>query len=402
MFQLALAGTNLSRQLRKSSLLLVLCAVMVGFLSLYAGNIQANREQLAALPNTIPITGFISNLSGSRNIGLQIKGSLLEQIEATELTRDMVCTVQMAANFAPETPEERVRPKKIRLAGINDIAAYPSVRMNCETDFLENQEALCTANLSFMKDNNLRIGDEIILDIYRFTYDGWMLGTLRYEYLDACILKIAGSFESVETAEQTVIPDVIAPIKWVKAVFHENEVDFYADSASFSVKDPMALNEFKAAMKGMGLLPVNPQTADMASGDALVINDETFIRSAEGLQNNLRLLNLFSPLLMAVVLLIGFVVSHITIQNRQSEFAAMRSLGVKKTFCHAVYLIESIILTLIGGFIGASTMLLAGVSVTAGLIAAMIFLLTYMLGVLTAVQLLGRVSVITMLTKPDS
>jgi cell division protein FtsX len=398
---LALAGTNLSRQPRKSSLVLALCAVMVGFLCLYAGNIQTNRDQLAALPKTIPVTAYISNLNGSRNIGLQIKGALIEQIEVSGLAADMVCTVQMAANFAPETPEERIRPKKIKLVGINNLAAYPSVQMNGDTDLFKGLDTRCIVNLHFMEKNDLHIGDKIKLDMYRCVYDSWMIGTLRYEHLAMRTLKIAGGFESAATEEQTVIPDIIVPFEWVKTVFTEREVDFYADSTSFIVKDPVLLNEFKAKMKELNLLQVNPQVADMVSGDTLVINDETYIRSARSLQDNLRLLILCSPLLIAVTLFIGFVISNIMIQSRRSEFAVMRSLGVKKVSCLTVYLIESVIVAIIGAFIGAFTLMLTGVPVITGLITLAVFLAAYMLGVLTAVQLLGRVSVITMLTKTD-
>lgn len=403
LFKVFSSLTNINRQFQKSFIVTALCAALVCFLSLYIGNIQSNQVLLSTLPQTIPVTAFISDLSGSMNIGLQINGSIIDEIEASGLVSDMVCTVQAAANFAPETPEERIKPKKIKLSGVNALIAYPSVQPSSgEPDFLNGQSAYCIANRYFMENYGLTVGDEIELDIYRHSYTSNMLGTLRYEYLAENSLKIADSFDSQASAEMTITPDIIVPIGWLKSVYNDNGVDFYADSVSFSVKDPMELNKFKAAMKELKLLPVNPQAAVTVAGSALVVNDETFIRSATSLKNNLLTLSLFLPLLITAVLASGYVVSNLMFQSRSVEYAVMRSLGMGKAACLAVFLFESAILALSGGLIGAlMAALLAGANIVVIAVSVASFFAAYMLGVLTAVYALGRVGVINALTKAD-
>ncbi|MCL2323106.1 MAG: ABC transporter permease [Oscillospiraceae bacterium] len=405
MFLIDLTFTNLKRQFRKSILVLLLCSVMVCFLCSYIGNINANESQLSSLPQAIPVSAFISNLNGSQNVGLQIKDSIINGIEASGFARDMVYRVQMAANFAPETEEEQIKPKKIQLAGINDISAYPSIdenSLNGEMDFFNGQSAQCIVTKRFLQDNGLKIGDEIKLAMYRYQYENNMFGTLKYVYLADESLKISGSFDLIPDAVQEVMPNVIAPISWIKSIFNEKGVDFYAESASFKLTDPMHLNEFKASMKELSLLPVNPQTDNLVSGNALVVNDETFIRSATSIQNNLKALNYFFPLLIAAVLMVGYVVSNLMIQSRQREFAIMRSLGNGKFTCLSLYLIESSILALTSAVIGVFVALLfMKVPLLSVLTASITFFMSFMLGVFIATIILGRVSVMNMLSKAD-
>lgn len=405
MFQILLASLNINRQFRKSLITLVLCAVMVCFLSLYTGNIHSNQAQLSALPQAIPVTAYISNLNGSMNVGLQINGDTLDGIKESGFSSDMVCTVQLAANFAPETPEERVKPKKIILAGVNSLSAYPSLRINGSNDmpdYFDGQSNQCIVDSYFMKKYSLAVGEEIIIDLYRWEFTSNAIGTLRYEYLAERSLTITDSFDAQAQAEIAYIPDIIAPIGWVKSVYAENGAPFNADSASFSVKDPMNLNGFKAAMKELNLLPVNSRAANTAAGIALVVNDETFIQSVTSLKNNLLTLRLFFPVLISAILAAGYVVSNLVFQSRRGEYAIMRSLGMGKAACLAVFMGESAVLALAGGLIGGLTaVLFTGVSLTAFSVSAVFFFIAYMLGVFTAAYALGRVSVIDALTKID-
>jgi len=200
----------------------------------------------------------------------------------------------------------------------------------------------------------------------------------------------------------SVMPNIVLPLDWVKTLFSENGANFYADSASFFVKDPMQLNKFKASMQKFVLFPVNPQADEKAYGYALAVNDETFIRAAKSINDNLRLLRLFMPLLIIVTLLVGFVISYVMMQSRRSEFAVMRMLGMKMVSCLVIYLIENASISMVGALIGSvASILLTGASASAGFLAAAIFWAAYMLGVMASVLSLRRVSVITMLTKTD-
>lgn len=405
MFQAILACTNLSRQLFRNMLTAVLCATMVFFLCSYAGNIRANQEQLASLPGVIPVSAYISNLNGSRNTGLLISGSMIDQIEASGLVRDMVCTIQMPATYAPEKTETKEKPKIVYLMRFNTLRSYPSIQPDSMGEveaFLAGQSAHCIVSRHFLADEHLSIGDTVELDLYRYQH-GEYPGEMTYEHLAPRVLTIVDSFDSrTVTMDLTVLPNIIFPIGWAKKVFEECGSPFYFDSASFYVKDPLRLNDLKTLMKGLRLLPLSPQASDSVSGSALVINDETFIRSATSIQNNLTLLWLFSPALIAAALLASTVLSHLMMHSRRGEFAVMRSLGMTKRACLEVYLMECGLLALPGGTAGAlAALMLSGVPLPAAAVALMAFWIAYILGAYIAVRMLGRVSVVAMLSSTN-
>lgn len=407
MFHIVLACTNLRRQARKNILAAALWAVIVLFLCTYVQSLLDSQNQLDALPQVIPVTAHISNLDGSQMMGLQISDSIIEKIEASGLVSDMTCTIQLGANFTPETPEEQARPKKISVVGVSDLAVYPSIQpndLNSGTDFLKARSAECIISRWFMENNGLKNGDTIELELYRLESGAhpFFPFSLRYDYLSPVAVKIIGNYEPSSQTDGAVLPDIICPIGWVKSVFMECGADIWVNSASFTVSDPLNLDRFKDDMKKLGLKPVDPQAVGGVDGTALVVDDETFIRTATSLRNNLFLLRAFAPVLIAVVLLAGYVVSHLMTQNRRGEFAVMRSLGAGKLACYATLLIETAALAFAGSLVGTSSaLLLTGVDPVAALAVAAVFFAVYLLGATIAVRMLGRLSVINILSKAE-
>ena len=399
MFQASLACINIKRQLLKNALVLFLCAVMVFFLCSYASNIQINQKQLISLPEVLPVSGFISNPNGSKSLGLLINGSMIDQIEASGLTRDMVCTMRMPATYAYNEEEE---PKIVYLMGLNTLRPYSSIQPdNIENSeaFFTGQNAQCIASRRFLAMYHLSIGDAVELDLYRYQFGNYP-GEMTYEHLAPKTLTIVDSFDSsAVTTDLTLLPDILLPIGWAKKIFAECDSPFYYDSISFYIKNPLELNEAKAFMKAQRLIPVTPQASDSISGSAFVINDETFIRSATSIQNNLTLLWLFSPVLTAAVLLASAVMSHLMMHSRHDEFAVMRSLGMTKRSCLKVYLMECGLMALLGGTVGTvAALTFTSVPFSTSVMVVSIFGIAYMLGAYIAVRLLGRASVVAMLS----
>jgi hypothetical protein len=266
--------------------------------------------------------------------------------------------------------------------GFNTLMPYPSMKPDTIEDteaFFKSQDAQCIVSRHFLKDYHLAIGDTIELDLYHYIYGDYP-GEIKYGHLAPRTLNIADSFDSqIVTTSLTTTPDIIFPIDWAKKVFEECGTPFYVDSASFYVKDPLDLNNTKAFMKKIHLLPVNPLASDSVGGSSLVINDETFVRSATGIANNLTLLWIFSPFLIIAVLLASTVISHLVMQSRRGEFAIMRSLGLNKQDCLKVYLYENGLLAIPGGVAGALGVLAAAsVPVSVAAAAVAVFAVAYM------------------------
>ena len=324
---------------------------------------------------------------------------MIDQIEASGLTRDMVCTIRMPATYADNETEE---PKIVYVMGFNTLRPYASIQpdnMEGSDAFFAGQSAQCIASRRLLAAYHLSIGDTLTLDLYRYQFGDYP-GVMTYEHLAPRTLTIVDSFDSnTVTTDQTQLPDILIPIGWAKTIFAECDSPFHYDAVSFIVKNPLELNEFKAFMKEQRLTSVNPRASDSVSGSALVINDETFIRSATSIQNNLTLLWLFSPVLIAAVLLASAVMSHLIIHSRQGEFAVMRSLGMTKRTCLKVYLMECGFMALLGGIVGlAAGLIFTNIPFSASVGVLAIFWFVYILGAYAAVQILGRMSVVAMLS----
>ncbi|HNX63033.1 MAG TPA: ABC transporter permease [Candidatus Limiplasma sp.] len=401
-FQVFLSCIHIKRQLPKNILVFVVCAAMVFFLCSYASSIKANQEQLNSLPEVLPVSGFISNLNGSRNLGLLISGSMVDSLEASGFLKDILYTTRMPATYAVNETE---KPKIVYLMGFNTLKPYPSIQpdnLKDSEEFFKSQNAQCIASRRFLAQYHLSIGDLVKLDLHRYQF-GEVPGQMTYEHLAQRTLTIADSFDSnAVTTDLIQLPDVLFPIGWAKKTFTECDSPFYYDSVSFRIKDPAKMNDAKAFMKAQGLLSVNPQASDSVSGSAAVINDETFIRSATSIQNNLTLLWMFLPALTAAILLASAVMAHLMMHSRRGEFAVMRSLGMPKQACLRVYLMESMLVAFPGGIVGmAAALFFTALPFSASMAVLAVFYVFYLLGAFIAVRMLSRVSVAAMLSAVD-
>ena len=81
-------------------------------------------------------------------------------------------------------------------------------------------------------------------------------------------------------------------------------------------------------MHTLGLLPVSAESDLHYEGNALVVQDETFIKAAERIEESLTLLRGFLPLILFIAAGAGYLTAHLFIQDRRQEYALFRSVGV--------------------------------------------------------------------------
>ncbi len=407
MFYLRTSFSNVLRHRMKSILGILICVVVALFLFLYTGNIAANEKQLADLPGAVPIKANISNLNGKQVTGLQIPDVTLAKITDTGMVKDLIYTVQMAGNFLPEAEEDKDFPK-IEVAGCNTQEAFPAIdqksirlREGQSLAFLQGEDALCLVNEEFMKENGIRADREIDLALYWFDYSDQTF--MQYKYLDVYTLRVAGSYAPDKDGSGNVyLPHIILPVGFAQRIFAEHDVSFQADSARFALKDPMQLNAFKEQMAEKKLLEVNIQAKQSNNGVALVVDDKTFIQSAQSLQRTITTMREMLPLFFGIIILVGFISSYLLMQSRRREFAIMRSLGVKARQCAGILLIENIVLELCGLLVGTALALaiLSQWPPDGALILALIFG-AYTGGMAASVALLMRFSTMQLLTRTD-
>ncbi len=410
MFLLQSAIKNSRRHWRKSILYLLICAVAVLTLQIYAGNIRQTETQLAELPNAMTITGRVTNSKGSLYSGLEIFERIVDGLIASPYVTDVRTTSVARAGIGDFPVEEWNKYLNLQVKGINTLAAVDGLSDATITwlpgytpETVQGSEAVCLMDQVTMQENGLKLGDTIPLNLYYYVYIFWNLVT--YEPLEIMDCKIVGEVDTTQVITKEALPQVILPFDTMREASHRNDQYFFADSFDFTVANAFELNEFKAEMKELGMRPIDPAASSVNisnGGGALRLTDAAFISAATQLQESLALLNGFLPLLIVALAAIGYFVAYLMIQNRKEEYAVLRLLGMSKAGSTMVYLLEMLMLTVIGGVCGMVISIVTGVgSLEVGLIALGVFFGCFTAGTLIALWNLGRVNVMLALSQAD-
>lgn len=412
MFYLQKAILNIKRHKLRSLLVVLVCTLMVLFLFLYSGGLKANLQQLSALPKAVSVSARVSNLNGTMTSGgILIEENVIKGLENSPHVEGLCYTVQLGAALGSIGKEDIKATDTGNMAfplclGANTLSAVSSLSEK-NIDFfdgygpevLQGEDALCIIRKQDMEEHGLAVGDSIGITLFYTTYPNDRYD-LTYNWLGSYQVKIAGVYsETWDAAEDNKPPQMVLPSKWVRKLYKQANVMFFADSARFKVADPLKLNEFKAEMKELHLMSVISQAQHSHRGIALTVNDETFIRAASRLVDNITLMRVFTPFICITVGLVGFVMSYLLLQSRKSEIAVMRSLGMSRKSCFRLLFLENAGLNLAGSVIGLATAaLFTGISIMLTVIVTALFFVCYMAGTAVALKLIGRFSVMAVLS----
>ena len=385
--------------------------LIVVFLLLFFRGLETNLRQLEALPEAIPIEGRISNINGSLSSKILIRESVIDALDQSAYVTDLDYTSELTATIGETSEDEAEDADAFTFPlclGVNRAEAYPELTSGellfAEGDGLEmltGAEPVCVIRKQELDEQGLAVGDKVRMTLFYITYpnDNAMK---RFHRLGVYDVTIVGSFNPV-MSESTARPVQVAfPVGWLRTIYMQQEVMFFGDSAHFRVAKPLELNRFKAEMHEIGLLPVISQANSTQHGTSLTVNDETFIKAATRLKENITMQRMLMPFVILIVGLLGFVVSYLLLQSRRPEIAIMRSLGVCQKSCFVMLLFESAILVLSGSLAGVViASFLVDVGVALGFAVVIPFFAVYMGGTAAALIVLGRFSVMQVLTALD-
>ena len=408
LFYINTTARNIARQKYKSALSVFICIIIVLLLNVYIGNISSINSQLARLPDAIPISAQISNLSGTMDAGMAIKESVIDGLAASPYVKEPVFTVQLVMGEGLITVDDYHGELNLFCSAVNDMRGVSGLKESELTmaegtakDFFASDKYEIILDEYIMEEKGLQLGDMIDLTAFYYKYQ-----TNNHEILfePLCYreFRIAGSMSIAEYTGSVIFPSILMPYQTVVNIFHELGLPFTADSASFQVDRPFELNEFKEEMKEIGLLSVITDASFQYDGNALVVRDSTFIEASEPILGTKSLLVIALPFIIAIVIFIGYITAYLLIYSRRGEYAVMRSLGMRHMQCFNVLLLENALLQLIGCAIGSLIAGLAmgmGLSVLAGV--AALFLLCYLAGSAIALWNMGKLSVMEVLTKEN-
>ncbi|MEN6419687.1 MAG: FtsX-like permease family protein [Clostridiaceae bacterium] len=385
--------------------------LIVVFLLLFFRGLETNLRQLNALPDAIPIEGRIHNLNGTLSSGMMIQERVVDALDQSAYVADFDYTSELSAAMGDLVEDETTDASDFTLPlclGVNRAEAYP-VLTATEVLFrpgdgpkeLAGAEPVCVMQKQKLNELGFAVGDKVRMNLFNITYPGDN-AMKKFHRLGEYDVTIIGSFDPTLGDGSARPAQVVFPVAWLRSIYAQKEVMFFADSARFRVVHPLELNRFKEEMKVIGLMPVISQANSTQRGTSLTVNDETFIKAATRLKENISLQRMIMPFVILIVGLLGFVVSNLLLQSRRPEIAIMRSLGVSQKSCFVMLLFESAILELSGSLAGVvAASLLVDVDVLLGLAVVAPFFIVYMAGTAVALIFLGRFSVMQVLTALD-
>lgn len=381
---------NVRRQRWKSVLAAGVCAVMVCFMALYMGNLDSNKKQLRNLPNVYEITGEVKNPTGSQSKGILIPEELTAAVKESAYIKAYKETISMSGTY------DQV---EIRVIGANCLSAAENL-LDRDVDWAQGSENLtffsqgggCIADEMFMMNHGLELGDEIQTEIQYYGVEERKEDILVKYPLEAVGLKIIGSTELKDN-------DLICPLTDVKKWFEESGAEYLSGSAAFTLKEPETMNRFKQDMINAGFLETSATAKMSYIGNRLVIDDLDYITSAQNLRKSIGFLTGFYPLLLVLVLLMGYMVSWILMQSRRLELAIMKSLGSGNLRITVQVFAEQMFLAAAGCICGIAINIVFGWGSGITLLKiAGLFIICYGIGTVISLGFIRRIGVMGLLS----
>ena len=393
---------------KKTVLNLLICMVTVMLLNVFVGNIVSIHKQIEKLPDVIKVNAFISNLNGSQAAGLKIKEKYVDGILTSQYVVKPVFSTPLKMGFGKFSLENYEGKLNYYATGCNSVSAIPGLLEDelafadgyNNKNFFSSLDRVCVIDENILKSKELSVGNQITLTSFYYRFGDYH--DIHIDPLESGVFTIVGTMTVKEYFGEGVQPDIIIPFETVRDIFHKKGVEFTADAGSFQVKNPFELNNFKEEMHELGFLPVAFQSDFDYAGNALTVKDETFIKSAQQLIKNCKLLEGILPFLALAVLCIGFVLAELLMKGRQKEYATMRSLGQSHRESFYVFCLEYSLVAITGSILGIIfVVVLLKISWNVAGIVAVIFFTCYVLGAMVALWSLKRLSVMTVLSKND-
>lgn len=409
MYIVKLIIKNIIKHWKKSIFTMGISVIIVFFLSLYTTYIESNENQLLHLGESIPVTGKVCNIDDSREVGLQISFEDLKKMEDIGLTKNVVITMQNYADLTTITNQKKSKRPEISYIGTNSFSAFTAFSPKDVTyleqyneSVLAGSEAVAILRNKMMEEQGLKLGDMLTISVYAPLYSVDGSENFQYKNLGRLELRIVGSYFNKYKGASDDLPSIISPVNFIASIYKMKGVECNATSASFSLKDPLRINEFKNKMQEIGFTSVDLQKKTSRVGKTLTMNDQTFIQTATQLKRNLNGLQALSPIIIVIIILVGFIASYILLQSRRYEYAIMRSLGTGKGRSFLILLLESVLLSSFGSIIGTCIVSFF-MEITLPVILRILpkFLILYFSGTFMALHQLNKYSIWSILSKTD-
>lgn len=346
---LHIAARNLKVHKLSFFLNIFICILCILLAQIYMLNINSVQGQLKSLAKNTRITGRITNLNGTQEVGLAIDDHIVQTLKESKFILNQVFTVQIAGKLGDYETMDKMETVDTFITGTNVIEGITGldkedVKLGKDKnlDVLKAEQSVCIAEENWMIRNGLETGDKITVSEFYYDYENEQNPMIRYFATEE--YEIVGTMDGSNIATGGIIPNLVVPFTEIRTDVLDGNNPFFADSASFVLANPMEINLFKKEMSDLGLAEAISTANYSIQGNALVMNDSIFITAANKLWNSIDFLKSFLPVVLGLVLLVGYIVSFLVIQKRKDEIILMRLLGISRRECFGLIGAEYILI----------------------------------------------------------
>ena len=172
----------------------------------------------------------------------------------------------------------------------------------------------------------------------------------------------------------------------------------YYDTCVFTLSDAVKLEELRDYLQSQGFSQVGKLTRNRTT---LMLSDQTFVETVEGLNRYISFGQILFPVLFAVVILLGFIVSWLMINSRRMEFAILRGLGTSRMRVFFSFFLEQCLLCVAGCALAAGLLYVQSPDRISFLQTIGIYLLCYLTGTALSVHFVGRTNLMSLLSERE-
>lgn len=381
----------------KSILTIIFSISIIIFIGLYINNIKTLETSLRKLSQTIPVTGEICDISGSKTTGLEIDERKGNQIIFSQYVVQAKYTIQVVANNI-----NNQNNISTTLMGCNSIDALPLLyddnidfMSGNDSSFLTDDKNNCIVEAEFAKQNNIVLGQEITFSLSIYKYDS---GVYLTDNIDNIKMNVIGIYD-YNSATNT---SIIVPVKSLARLVKESGNEVFYDSLKFELKDPGKLNEFKQDVKNIGFSNINSQSVQSVAGNSLIVYDNIYIENASNILDALQMYRLFEIPFIILMFVLYVLVIFLLIKNKQLEMAISLSLGQSKKSVNFNLFLEIEILSILGCLLGVLALaLITDIEIFSLLMIFFGFLILSILGIMLVIKLLMNFDIMQLLSKTD-
>lgn len=393
---------QLFRNRGRSIIAMGVAALLCGSMAFYMGNIQSIQNVVSALADNIPVTATIVSRDGSKKTELFIDPEMFDALCDEDVTDVLATSEACGAWDESFKDQEFFFGGDVSMAALNNIHAWESLEEenlewldSADSSIFETGQAICILSEDSAQRFGVGLGDEVTISVYSVLRNS---AGVAYSLVEESALKIVGIYHKNASASGK---DVYISTAWMRSAAEQNNATFSYDSVTCRV-DARNINEFKAQLPKIGFMPIFDGADNRYRGDAIVVDDEMFIKTDSRFRANLTVFQSFLFPFYALVASLVTLITFLMLRGSRRDIAIASSLGQPKwqTVFSNFF---STLLTYLAGCIVivpiAAT--LTQVSLVKCLAVCGMFLVCAAVGIVLALILLLRFDTLALLTKTD-